>query len=304
MLVRENHAKGAKGDIPMPTLTSAFLWFFILSILSAPALAGDGSTDDPLVLGIIPARSPEQVLSDFGPLVEKMETELEIAVRIRGAPDYETFIRRVLDGNFYDMILSGGDTVQFIRELDLYRPLVQMDGPGIFAVIAVLSDSPFSELEDLRGQATIATVDLLAYSTGLGFRRLAEAGLDPTADIEVAFVPSQSAALSTLVRGQVDASIIMVPILRTASPEVQKSIRILAETERAPPPAISVSSSMPFDLANRILEFFVTFEDVEGSSAVLQDMGWPGFIPVRVADYDALNWAAKSMAERLRALEN
>ncbi len=283
---------------------NAFLWFAMFLFTSLPSHAGDGSRDDPLVLGIIPARSPAQVLSDFGPLVDAMETELEIAVRIRGAPDYETFIRRVLDGNFYDMILSGGDTVQFIRELGLYRPLVQMDGPGIFAVIAVSSDSPFSELEDLRGQATVATADLLAYSTGLGFRRLAEAGLDPTADIDVVFVPSQSAALATLVRGQVDASIIMVPIVRTASPEVQQSVRILAETERAPPPAISVSNSLPADLADRILEFFLTFEDVESSSAILQEMGWPGFVPVQLADYDALDWAAKSMAERLRALEN
>jgi ABC-type phosphate/phosphonate transport system substrate-binding protein len=233
-----------------------------------------------------------------------MGNELGISVRIRGAPDYETFIRRVLDGTPYDMILAGGDTIQFIRDQDLNRPLVQMDGPGIFAVIAVRTGSPFSELEDLRGKATVATADLLAYSTGLGFRRLSEAGLDPTTDLDMVFVPSQSAALATLVRGQVDASIIMVPVVRAAPEEMRQSIRILAETELAPPPAISISTSMSADLADRILVFLTDFQDTDGSSAILQSMGWPGLVPVRIEDYDALDWAVTSMSERLNLLED
>lgn len=284
--------------------TAKLIGSFLLLVWCLPAFAGDGTADDPLVFGVIPARSPERVLSDFGPLVEAMERELGVFVRIRGAPDYETFIRRVLDGNTYDLILTGGDTVQFIRERGLYRPLVQMDGPGIYAVIAVNSASSFVELEDLREQATVATADLLAYSTGLGFRRLAESGLDPFADLNVVFVPSQSAALAALVRGQVDASIIMVPIVRTASQESRESIRIIAETERAPPPAISVSNAMDPDLADRIYRFLLDFVEIEGSVGVFQRMGWPGLIPVRLEDYEALDWAAESMSDRLRALEN
>jgi ABC-type phosphate/phosphonate transport system substrate-binding protein len=106
------------------------------------------------------------------------------------------------------------------------------------------------------------------------------------------------------VRGQVDASIIMMPIVRSAPPEVRESLRILARTERAPPPAISVSLTMPDELADRILEFLLDFETSEGSSAVLQDMGWPGMIPVQLEQYDALDWAATSMAERLRSLDD
>lgn len=55
------------------------------------------------------------MLSDFGPMVGAMERELGLTVRIRGADSYETFIRRVLDGSTYDLILTGGDTVQLIR---------------------------------------------------------------------------------------------------------------------------------------------------------------------------------------------
>ncbi|WP_227447774.1 phosphate/phosphite/phosphonate ABC transporter substrate-binding protein [Cognatishimia sp. F0-27] len=277
---------------------------FFMVIWCVPALAGDGTAEDPLVFGIVPARSPERVLSDFGPLVEAMERDLGVVARIRGAPDYETFIRRVFEGDAYDLILTGGDIVQFIRERDLYRPIVQMDGPGIFAVIAVDSRSSYYELEDLRGRARVATADLLAYSTGLGFRRLAEAGIDPSTDIEVVYVPSQSAALATIVRGQVDASIIMSPIVRSAPRQMRDSIRIIAETERAPPPAISVSTGMDSDLADRILQFFIEFMDREESVDVFQSMGWPGLAPVRLDKYDALDWAAESMADRLRALEN
>ncbi len=284
--------------------TFMFLWSFLILTLPTSADAQDTAEQPALVLGIIPARSPERILSDFGPLVDALERELGITARIRGAPDYETFIRRVLAGDSYDMILTGGDTVQLIRELGLYRPLVQMDGPGIFAVIAVDADSPFNTLEDLRGKATLATADLLAYSTGLGFRRLEVAGLEPTTDLDVVYVPSQSAALATLVRGQVDASIIMVPIVRTASQEMRNSIRIIAETERAPPPAISVSTSMDRELVDRIFQFFLDFEETDSSSAILKDMGWPGLTPVRLEDYDALEWAAASMFERLRALED
>lgn len=288
----------------MPRHIAAFLWFTLLCALPSSTYAGDGSQEDPLVFGVVPARSPERVLTDFGPLVEAMERELGIAVRIRGAPDYETFIRRVLDGKTYDMILSGGDTVQYMRELDLYTPIVQMSGPGIFAVIAVQTESRFLKLEDLRGETTVATADLLAYSTGLGLRRIAEAGLDPESDINLVFVPSQSAALATLVRGQVEASIIMVPIIRTAPAETRQTIRILAETELAPPPAISISTTLPSDLADRIFEFLIEFQNTGSGSLVMQGIGWPGLKPVRLEDYDALSWAAASMAERLMALED
>lgn len=279
--------------------------FFALAVvltLASVADAEDGSADDPLVFGIIPARSPEQVLAGFRPLVDAMERELGVSIRMRGAPDYETFLRRVLEGNVYDMILTGGDTLQYLRELDLYRPLAQMDGPGVFAVIAVQADSPFDTLEDLRGQATVATADLLAYSTGLGFRLLEDAGLDRKTDLDTVFVPSQSAALTVLVRGQVDASIIMVPVLRSAPPEMRGAIRILAETERAPPPAISVSTSMRSDLADRISEFLTSAKDLEPGSAVLQSMGWPGMTAVRIEDYSVLDWAADSIADRLKSL--
>ncbi|MDJ0823515.1 MAG: PhnD/SsuA/transferrin family substrate-binding protein, partial [Paracoccaceae bacterium] len=205
-------------------------------------------------------------------------------------------------GTTYDIILTGGDTVQLLRERDLYQPLVQMAGPGIFAVIAVQADSAYETLDDLRDEATVATADLLAYSTGLGFRRLRAAGIDPQNDLDLVYVPSQSAALAVLTHGQVDASIIMMPIVRTAAPEVRDRIRVIAETELAPPPAISVSTAMPPDLTDRIHQFFLSFEDSEGSSAMLKDMGWPGLIPVRISDYDALDWAADSMAERLNSL--
>ncbi len=288
--------------ILLPHPAFRFLALFVFLTAAMPADAGDGSSDDPLVFGIIPARSPERVLTDFGPLVDAMEKKLGISVRMRGAPDYETFLRRVLAGTTYDMILTGGDTIQYLRELDLYRPLAQMGGSGIFAVIAVQADSRFTELEDLRGQATVATADLLAYSTGLGFRRLEEAGIDQKTDLNMVFVPSQSAALAVLVRGQVDASIIMMPVFRSAPPEMREAVRILAETERAPPPAISVSTSMPSDLADRIFDFLVSVEGSEAGSNVLQNMGWPGIVPVRIEDYSGLEWAAESIAERLRSL--
>lgn len=274
----------------------------ILMCVAAPLKAGDGTVEDPLVFGVIPARSPEQVLGHFGPLISAMKADLSLAINLRGAPDFETFLRRVLDGDTYDIVLTGGDTVQFLRGQNLYRPVVQMGGPGIFAVIAVQKESRFDSLEALSGRASVATADLLAYSTGLGFRRLAEAGLDPGTDLDVVVVPSQSAALAALVRGQVDAAIIMAPVLRSAPVEMRQGLRVLAETERAPPPAISISTRMRPDLADQVTRFLLSLEDVESGALLLERIGWPGIAPVRIEDYDALDWAAESIADRLRKL--
>lgn len=47
-----------------------FICPFLLLIWSFAAFSGEGTLDDPLVFGVIPASSPERVLSDFGPLVD------------------------------------------------------------------------------------------------------------------------------------------------------------------------------------------------------------------------------------------
>ena len=106
--------------------TSTQIFLLVSKVINPPLLplsanSGDGTSASAVVFGVIAAISPERVLSDFGPMVGAMERE-GLTVRIRGADSYETFVRRVLDGSTYDMILTGGDTVQLIRDLGPFRP--------------------------------------------------------------------------------------------------------------------------------------------------------------------------------------
>ena len=267
---------------------------------TAAAFAGTGEPDDPLIFGIVPARSPDQLLKRFGPMISELESSLGVSIRLRGAPNYKAFVDRINEGNVYDFVLSGGDIFHYAYKSGGYIPVAKMKSPGIFAVIAVRGDSTFQNLDDLVGDTSVATADRLAHSTGLGFRALRAAGINPETDIRLVEVPNQSAALMTLVRGQVDAAIIIIPVFRSAGSEITDGLRIIAETERSPPPLISASKALPDQLIKDVRAFLLDLDENPEGREILEIIAWPGFEEAIIEEYDLLDWASDSIENRLK----
>ena len=284
----------------MARTANAIIIAIVLQFSTAAVFAGTGSPDDPLIFGIVPARSPDQLLQQFGPMISELESSLGISVRLRGAPNYKTFVDRVTEGSVYDFVLSGGDTFHYARKHSGYVPVAKMKSKGVFAVFAVSAVSTFQDIDDLVGDTQVATADRLAYSTGLGLRALRAAGVDPETDIQLVEVPNQSASLMTLVRGQVDAAIIMIPVFRSAGSEIKDGLRIIAETERAPPPLISASKDLPDQLIEDVKAFFLDLDKHSEGQEILKNIAWPGFEEVIIEEYDQLDWASDSIENRLK----
>ena len=272
----------------------------VTALVGVNAAAGEGTPEDPLIFGVVPARSPAQQMKRFGPLVQALARDVGMAIRLRGAPDYATFINRALEGTTYDVMLSGGDVFQFLRRRSAPVPVARMKAKGVFAVIAVRRGSPLKSLADLKAGGTVATADPLAYSTGLGLRALRKAGVDPDRDIQLMIVPSQSSSLQSLVRSQVDAALIMIPVYRSAPPAVRTQLRVLAETERAPPPVVSTTTHLAPAKVQRIKRFLLNLDTTPAGKKLLIELGWPGFASVDVNEYDSLDWAVKTIEGRLR----
>ena len=82
--------KTALGSLRSKVLLSA------LGILVSFFQSAAQAEDSEIVFGLIPALSSDVMVRRFQPLALLLTKETGISVRLAGAPDYETFMNRVL----------------------------------------------------------------------------------------------------------------------------------------------------------------------------------------------------------------
>jgi phosphate/phosphite/phosphonate ABC transporter binding protein len=127
------------------------------------ALAADWKSEYPeLIFAVVPAENASGVSDRFAPFMTYLSTELGVPVTLRLANDYAAVIEGQRAGNiqiaFYGpasystAYLTGVKTEPFVTTRN-------NDGAiGYYSVIYVKADSPYKEIQDLKGK-TIGFVD-------------------------------------------------------------------------------------------------------------------------------------------------
>ncbi|MDH5501641.1 MAG: PhnD/SsuA/transferrin family substrate-binding protein, partial [Gammaproteobacteria bacterium] len=120
-----------------------------LGILASLFQSSAQAQDNEIVLGLIPALSAEVMVRRFQPIAMHLSREIGIPVRLEGAPDYETFMNRALEGSNYDMMVTGADFYRLAERRAGYRAMVRVDGPGVQAIIITAKANGHNTLADL-----------------------------------------------------------------------------------------------------------------------------------------------------------
>ena len=110
----------------------------------------------PLSVGLMPYLSTRTLLANYQPIAVALETALKQPVQLLTAPDFDTYVKRVVDGEYDIALLAPHFARLAIREYD-YTPLLLHKAP-IRGVLVSNRNQPLTGFDDLRGQ-NIAIVD-------------------------------------------------------------------------------------------------------------------------------------------------
>ena len=244
--------------------------------------------EKPLVFGILPLLSVEQLVARFSPLVNYLSGQLRVSVHLETAPDFAEFVRRTDADRRYDILYTAPHLYAQANRKAGYRLIASVDSPGMWAIIVVPRRSTIQALEDLKGKR-LATVQPLALATILTRKILSDAGIDPDTDLELVVTPSHDASLLSSYHGVTDAAGLMRPPYESASKAVKRSMRIIARSETTPHIPISAGPWLPDDCVEEISTVLVNMASTPAGKSVLQHIHFPGFRVADPRDYEQLD---------------
>lgn len=275
-----------------------------LCILASSFQSIAHAEDREVVFGLIPALSPDVMVGRYQPLAMHLTKKIHVPVRLAGAPDYETYMNRVLEGASYDMIITGGDFYRLAEQRAGYKAIARVAGPGVQALIVGAKDDNYASFADLPQNVRVASVGELALMHRLGSKTLRENGLNFGENAMLVPTPSHNAAMLSVLSGHADIAIIAAPFFSRVEESVRDRIVILERTDLVPHHAVSVRGDMSEDVAIRLTEALLALPDTPEGQATLETVGFPGFVVPEPGIYQVMDWAADDLGALLGLEKN
>ena len=241
----------------------------------------------PLIFGILPFVSAEQLVIRFTPLIDYLSKKLDTTVRIETAPNFIEFARRTHEDKQYDILFTAPHFYPPAHTKAGYRLIAGVDSPGMWAVIVAPRKSQIHNIKDLQGKR-LATVHPAGLATLLVRKHLSDAGINPNIDLTLISTPSHDASLLSSYHGVTDASALMSPPYEAASEKVKASMRIIARTESTPHIPISVSPRISDRCATEISEILLQMANTTEGQEVLSHNNFSGFKKTSAKDYETV----------------
>lgn len=252
----------------------------------------------PLSFGLMPYLSTRTLLANYQPIAAALEGALKQPVQLSSAPDFDTFVKRVLDGE-YDIVLLAPHYARLATKGYGYTPLLLHKAP-IRGVLVSSQAQPLTGFNDLRGQ-NIAVVDRSALLVIAGAITLAENGLTEGADYHFVETVSHSSALHNATSGKARAALISYSTLMLAAPELQRDALLWREIASIPGQFYIAHSRVPTARQQAIKAALLAFEKTTEGQQFFEKTKHGGFREPSAEDYLILD---KMMPETRRQLGN
>ena len=267
------------------------VWALLCMMLTAiwPAHADDGERiARPLALGIVPYLSTRNLLAIHQPLARSLEASLQQPVQIQTAPDYDTFVKRLVNGDF-DLAIAPPHYARLaIREYG-YQALLVHKAP-IRGVLVTARQQPLSGADELRGK-TIAIADRSALLVILGAAALADLGLREDKDYRFIEAPSHASALHSAVSGKAAAALVTQTALLLAPTELQREAVVWRELAQIPGQFYVAHNRLPDARQKLIKAALLAFERSVDGQAFFEKTRNEGFREPTAADNSQLDRA-------------
>ena len=251
-----------------------------------------------LKIALIPAEDSEEMLQQYGPLADYLETELEVEdFEIVPALDYSAVIEAMRSGKV-DLALFGPFSYVLAHEVANAQALVMVgDAEGnpavYYSLIVANADAGIAALADLPGHS-FSFVDPASTSGYLiPSYNLVNNGIDPNTDLETIFAGGHDASLLAINEGRVDAGAASEPQYNTMVEEGlidPANFVLLLKSDPIPESPWAYRGDLDPALVERIRQTMLSFHEAvapEVIAAILDDNG-AQYVTVEDSLYDPL----------------
>lgn len=226
-------------------------------LLPAQVPAQEQTTLRPLSIGLMPYLGTRTLLANYQPIALALERELKQPIQLNTAPDYDTFIKRVVDGE-YDVVVLAPHYARLVTRDYGYSPLLVHKAP-IRGVLITSRSKPLYSTEELRGQ-TIAIAERSALLVIVGALTLSDEGIKEGSDYQFVETVSHSSALHNAISGKSRAALISYSTLTLAAPELPKDALIWRELNTIPGQFYVAHNRIPPERQKAIKAALLVFE--------------------------------------------
>lgn len=179
---------------------------------------------DRLKIGVAPHTSARIILEMYQPLRTHLEKALHLPVDIITAPDFSTFARNALAGQ-YDLAVTTGHQARLIQMEKGYQPLVTYSA-DFKAVALVQADGPIHTTRDLAGKSTLG-LSPTSQVTLWGKYWLSDHKLTT---LPMRYVSASDSVAQLLIAGEAAVGFTSLANYQNLTSDVRKQLRIIAQS--------------------------------------------------------------------------
>lgn len=249
-----------------------------------------------LVMGFVPSRSVHEIQVSASKIADYLTESTGYTIKSVTLSNYAG-VALAMKSRRVDFAFVGPINYLVIEDRVGAVPLtaaVRHGHKGYHGLIIVRNDSGIESLQDLKGKS-VAFGDALSASGNLYPKAaLKEAGIDPNEDIRSLMLSSQSAVVTSVLTGKVDAGAIyddarLNPEVLRYYPEVTTHTRILYQTPRIPADPQIARSSLNASQRAKLTESLVAMSQDEEAQKWLKDIyGIDSLEAAEAAEYEGL----------------
>jgi phosphonate transport system substrate-binding protein len=250
------------------------------ALVLVAGVGGGRAEQPPLLFGVLNQQSAALTAERWNPILHYVSTAAGVPLRLRmGATVNET--NAMMGRGELDLIFTNHN---FQTEYDSigYRVLARWGGDPIRSVVAVVSDSAVTRLEQLAGKkVTFPSRDaFVGYAVPMV--ALKKAGVQ----VEEVLAGNQEGAMAQLKARRVEAAAVNSRFLAQYSEREGVRFRPIFTSE--PFPELAVVAHPRVTSADRIRQALLSMKSDPAARAVLEQAKCPGFEPASEQDYDGV----------------
>ncbi len=194
-------------------------------------LLGTGAAwaqQEAFVIGIAPHSSARVILEMYQPLRIYLEKEMGTPVEVVTAPDFNKFARRGLE-QAYDLAVTTSHQARLFQTDARYIPLLTYKA-DFKSVALVSAKGPIRKPADLKGKKVLG-LSLSSQVTLWGQHWLADHGVSP---VSIQYVSASDSVAQLVSSGEAAAGFTSLANYQKLTPNMQKQLRILAQSNSMP----------------------------------------------------------------------
>jgi phosphonate transport system substrate-binding protein len=244
--------------------------------------AGKNTSTESYRLGIYPYMPPRQTVELYGPVAVNFQTELDHTVKLESLPSFPDFMHGLKKYQFDIAFIQPFDYPEVVEKLG-YIPLAQLADP-LVAQLFVRDDSPYQNIEDLRG-TRIAMPPKEAATSRLTLRALYDNHLIPGTDVEVHNFNSHDSCIQQVWAGTASACGTAIPPVLIYEHRMQAKLRAIYNTPAIPHALFVASPHIAAAQRAKLQQLITGWSNTDSGRSILKHLGFPGFVVPKLAEY-------------------